>query len=105
MEKIKIKGDGLLNNDEKELLNKLLNEYASKIERELKKSSLELHIKVYDREGQRKKFSLNLRALSPAGVIEASDADWDFARTLHKTFNKLMNEIEHQFHISDQHKR
>jgi hypothetical protein len=105
MEKIKIKGDELLNKNEKELLNKLLNEYFSKVERKLKKSSLDLHIKIYDKEGQRKKFSLNLRALSPAGTIEASDADWDFARTLHKVFNKLIIEIEHQFHISDQHKR
>ncbi len=105
MGKIKLKGDELLNSEEKALLDKLIDEYSLKIEQKLKKASLDLHIKVYDKEGQRKKFSLNLRAFSPAKTIEASDADWDFARTSHKVFNKLMNEIEHQFHVSDQHKR
>ena len=105
MKRIKIKGDDLLNRDEKVILDKLTDEYLNKIQRKFQNSLLEVHIKVYDKDGQRKKFSLNVHLISTKGNIDASDADWDFSRVLHKVFNKILNEIEHRFHISDQHKR
>ena len=51
---------------------------------------------------KKKKFSIHIR-IDSTKVFEADYADWDLARAIHKTLNKLMNQIEHQFHVSDQH--
>lgn len=104
MQAIEIKGVELLDDKEKETANQLLNEYYPKIKIKLKNIlSLKAHIKEYHKEGKRKKYSIHVEAIAPAKIFEASAFDWDFARTLHKAMNKIMNEIEHRLHISNQH--
>ena len=86
--------------------NKLFSEYSRKIESKLKKiSSFVVHVKEYNKTGSRKKFSIHVRVVAPTGILEADAWDWDFRRTLHKVFKKLEHEIEHKFHVSDEHKR
>jgi len=100
---IHAKGVELLNEREKQLVNRLLNEYYGKIHRQLKNEvSFEVHIKTYQKEGKAKKFSINVRAVFGRAVFEANADDWDLARCVHKVMNKIMNEIEHKFHVSDQ---
>ena len=104
MEAIEVKGVEILTEREKRLSNKLLNEYYLRVQRQLKNfTSLRLHVKEYKKEGKSKKYSMRIEAISPARKFEANASDWDFSRTLHKVLNKVISEIEHTIHSSDQH--
>jgi len=103
MEKITIKGAEQLTEEEKQITNKLLEEAYSKIQRMLKNDVfLQLIIKEHNKEGQRKRYSLTLDLRSETIHFKAEADDWDFARTLHKIINKVKEEIEHKFHVSEQ---
>mgnify|MGYP001595894137 CR=1 FL=1 len=105
MNSIEITGIEILTEKEKEVADKLLKEYYLKIQRQLKKIiSLKLYIKEYKKEGKGKKYSINIEVIAPAPkIFKANAHDWDFARTLHKVLNKIINEIEHELHVSEQH--
>ena len=95
---------GMKELDEKErfVYNKLSSEYSAKIERQLKTVNLiEVLIKDYSKEGKSKKYSIHVKVFSNTRNFDGGAADWDFARTLHKAFIKVINEIEHEFHVSD----
>ncbi len=103
MEKITLKGAEQLSEAEKEIVNKLLNEAYPKIQRMLKNDVfLDLIIKEHNKEGKRKRYSLTLDVKSETIHFKAEADDWDFARTLHKIINKVKEEIEHKFHVSEQ---
>lgn len=99
-------GTEKLTEKEKFLVNKLLNEYYERIQRQLKNQIfLECNIKEHETTGKiskARKYSVHVK-ISGTKVFEADYADWDLARAVHKTMNKLMNEIEHKFHSSEQH--
>jgi len=107
-----IYGSGInqLTEKEKSLVNRLLNEYYLRIQRQLKNLTfLEFNTKEYEKTGKgkieknkAKKYSVHVKIFSTR-VFEADYADWDLARAVHKVMNKLMNEIEHKFHASEQH--
>ncbi len=100
---IQISGVELLNENEKDKINKILVDNHRKIQNHFKDPIfIEFHLKEYNREGKVKKFSIHVRIHGAAGFFEADYADWDLARTIHKTMNKLLNELEHRFHVSDQ---
>ncbi|MGD2072616.1 MAG: hypothetical protein PVG65_03915 [Candidatus Thorarchaeota archaeon] len=103
MKAIEVKGVSVLNSSQTTLANKILNEYYVKIQRQLKNfTSLKLHVKAYEKgNGSRKKYSLRVEVISPTRKFESNAHDWDFARTLHKVLNKVINEIEHETHASD----
>ena len=104
MQPIQIKGIDILTEQEKRLANKLLNEYFPKIKRQVKNIiSLKVHIKEYEKEGKRKKYSINIKIINSTDVFEANADNWDFARTMHKVLNKIENEVENRFHPSEQH--
>lgn len=88
-----------LNEEEKTVLKELSEEYYEKIKRSLKNmTSLAVHVKIYKNEGSRKKYSLHVRAIAPTDIIETDkEADWDLARTLHKSFKNIERQIEHKF--------
>lgn len=103
MEKIIIKGEEQLTKEEKEIATKLLDETYPKIQRMLKNEVfLSLIIKEHNKEGQRKRYSLSLDIRSETIHFKSEADDWDFARTLHKIINKVKEEIEHKFHVSEQ---
>lgn len=98
-----------LNEEEKETLDRLLNEYYEKIKRELKKDIvINLNLKIYEKgeKGERgkKKYSLNLKIVNSV-VFKSDSDDYDLARAIHKAFNKVMREIEHRLHVSNQNKK
>ncbi|HLC78724.1 MAG TPA: hypothetical protein VJH92_06380 [Candidatus Nanoarchaeia archaeon] len=100
---IEVKGIDLLNELEKGEANGLLEDGFKKLKRKLKESSrLKVHIKVYSPEGNRRKFSINFELFFASSHLEASVAEWDFSKAIHNGFEKLGNQIEHKFHISDQ---
>jgi ribosome-associated translation inhibitor RaiA len=100
-----VKGEEKLTETELEAINKIINENYEKIKRILKSDfSIRLHIKTYDNEGAKRKYSLNMQVTNNAKKIEATDADWDFARSLHRIIDKIKTQIEHMYKTSEQNK-
>lgn len=103
MEPIEINGIELLNDEEREIANKLLNEYYSKIQRKIKNvTSLRTYFKKYDKNG-RVKYSIDVDVIAPGKIFQTKAFDWTLAKALHKVLNKMMNKIEHALHSSEQH--
>ena len=103
---IETKGFDVLENLEKTDFERLVSDYSKKIQRRLKNiEALSFHLKEYNKEGNRKKFSIHVRVTGPFKTFEASSDDWDFNRTVHQVFQKLENEIESTFHVSNQHRK
>jgi len=105
MEAIQYKGLDLITPENRIVLGTLSSNCYEKIKRSLhNECSLVVHLKKYDGKGggegkekQRVKYSIAVRAVAPTKIFEASAADWDFARTLHKVFKEIEGEIEHHF--------
>ncbi len=93
-----------LDDSEKEVLNTLSTEYYQKLKTALNNvTSLVVHIKKYKKEGTRHKYSIHIRLIAPTRAFESTKAvDWDFARTLHKSFKNLENQIKHKLHSDEQ---
>ncbi|MBS3071113.1 hypothetical protein J4407_02325 [Candidatus Pacearchaeota archaeon] len=98
-------GFDLIDENDKKDFDKIFEEYSERIQKKLKNiSSFTIHLKEYNKEGARKKFCVYIHILAPTRVAFKAEAfDWDFKRTLHKAFNKIEQEIEHKFHLSDEH--
>ena len=104
MNKIEIKGIELLDEEEKQIANKLFDGYYPKIERIAKNDLLlKVHIKEYDKDGKKSKYSINAEAIFSGKMLSSSSWDYDLARAIHKSMKKLETEIEHKFHTSEQH--
>ncbi len=105
MVNLKTIGFEVLTEKTKEEFQKLWNEYSKKIENKLKNiESIKIHLKEHS-PGGRIKFSIHAAVNYSKKVLEADAVDWDLKRTFHKVFNKIETEIEHIFHVSDQHKK
>jgi hypothetical protein len=108
MDGIEIKGIEQLNENEKFELNKLVEAYKDKLKRKTKSEySLKLTLKKYtkgreDTKDARARYSIQAMIKGETHSFEASAEDWDFNRTVHKTFEKIINEIEHAYHSSEQ---
>ena len=101
---LKTIGFEVLNEKTKDDFQKLWKEYSKKIKNKLKNvESVKIHLKEHS-PGGRIKFSIHTTVSYSGKVLEADAVDWDLKRTFHKVFNKIENEIEHTFHVSDQHK-
>ena len=97
METIQIKGIDELNDEEKELVNTLANEYYGKIQRGLKNiTSMSLHIKQHSKTGNRHKSDIRVKVIAPSNSFESQESDWDLARTLHRVFKNIERQIEHR---------
>jgi len=105
MIKLQTKGFEALTEKTKAEFEKLWAEYSVKIERRLKNAeSCKIHLKEYS-PGGKTKFSIHALVIYAGKSMEADSSDWDLRRTFHKVFNKIEQEIEHKFHVSDQHRR
>lgn len=101
MEPIQVTGIDVLDEKEKILANKIINEYYEKIFRELQNiTSVAVHIKAHTKGGKAKKFDIRAKAIAPTKIIEAQESDWDLARTLHRVFKNIERQIEHRFRDS-----
>ncbi len=102
---LKTKGFDVLTPKTKGEFQKLWDEYSAKIERKLKNvESCRIHLKEYS-PGGKTKFSIHALVTYAGKVLEADASDWDLNRTFHKVFGKIEQEIEHKFHVSDQHQK
>lgn len=106
MEGIQIEGIGLLKKEEKYQLNKIVNDYADKIERGIKNDfTIDLKLKEYETAGKKDKqhkYSISVTIKTSTKKLSADASDWDLNRTLHSVFKKILVEIEHKFRVSEQ---
>lgn len=86
---------------EQELVQRVSTENFEKIKRMLKNiTKVKVQIKVYDKEGKRKKYSIHIQASSATNELDVDKAqDYDLARAIHKGFEDLKNLIEHRMHL------
>ncbi len=90
-----------LGDDEQERVKDMTTKYYEKFIRTLKETtSFSVHVKEYKKEGGNTKYSIHVRINVPGKILEVEKADWDLARTLHKVFDAMENEIDH--HINSQ---
>ena len=88
-------GFELLNEEEKNIFEKVLKDYMYKIEGKVKNiSSVKIHLKEGHIEGKRKRYDLHVKIIVPKRNFEASASDWDFSVTLHQVFKRIEEEIE-----------
>lgn len=99
-EVIQFVGVNELSPEEQTLVSSLSTDHYNKIKRELHNiTSLVVHVKTYEKEGHRKKFSLHVRCIAPTRIFESCKShDWDLARALHKAFEDIRREIGHALH-------
>ena len=102
--KIGLKGIDGLEDEEKNSVKQVMIADLSKLERGIVLELADVHIKIYNEEGNRKKYSVHLRVSISEKVFEANAHDWDLRKALHMVVDKLANELEKRFHLSDKHK-
>jgi hypothetical protein len=112
MERVQIKGIEELTKEEKYQLNKIVNDYYDKIKRSLKNDfTLQIKIKAYQKTGKgkieknsnkKKKYSIQAMIHTATKKLESNASDWDLNRTMHAVLKKILEEIEHVFHASNQ---
>jgi len=78
----------------------LTTEYFKKIKRSVNNLvNITLQIKTYDKEGKRKKYSINLRLNAPTKEFASNRADdWELTRAIHKSFKDILTQIKHTLH-------
>ena len=89
-------------------LNKMVENYKEKIKWKTKSDFiLKIVIKTHskkadDKDNKRKHYSLQATIKGESQTIDASADDWDFNKAVHLLFDKLLTEIEHKYHSSEQ---
>lgn len=79
-------------------LRKIAANEAFKLQRQIRKDfQLTMHLKAYEKEGGRQKFSVNLRIEFPGQMIASSQEDWTLETAVRKTFNNAKNKVESKF--------
>lgn len=109
MDGIEIKGLELLSETEKNELNKEIINYSEKLKWKTKTNfRLKIAIKVHskkadDKDNKRRRYSVQAMLKGETSNFDASAEDWNFNKVCHIIFEKLLNEIEHRYHSSEQH--
>lgn len=85
--------------EEKQIFDRLTEEYGDKLSRDLNGGLIVLHPKKYDKDGKRARYCINLRAEMPDFMFSAEAEEWDLAKALHKAFIKLENEVKKRFKL------
>ncbi len=98
---IQFVGVNELSSEEQALVQKLTTEHYEKIKRDLNNNAnMTVHVKCYEKDGNRKKYSMHVRVIGPTKQnFESCNADdWELPRALHKAFEDIQNQIHHKLH-------
>ena len=108
MESIELRGVEQLSENERFELNKLIDSYREKLKWKTKSDYvLKVVVKKYsknkgDEKDVKAKYSFQGVVKGETQVFEASSDGWDFNKAVHQLFEKLITEIEHSYHSSEQ---
>jgi ribosome-associated translation inhibitor RaiA len=103
MEEIQIIGVDEVSEAEKDIINRLANEYYEKLKRALKNEiSVRIHIKEHSKAGKRHKSDIRVQLIAPTRRFDAQESDWDLAKALHKVFENIERQLQHKLRVDDQ---
>lgn len=99
-EVIQFVGVSELSADEQSTISALSTEYFNKIKRELHNiTNLTVHVKCYQKEGSRKKYSMHVKVSAPTQIFDSSkNDDWELPKALHMAFTSILHQIQHKLH-------
>lgn len=98
------KNAGTLSSGDKDMINSIADEYLAKIERYLKEIiSFDIHLKCFEKKGNVKRFYINARLIGSGKNFDVSAENWILRDAVKDAMERLMNEIEHKCHASDNH--
>lgn len=89
-------GVNSLNENELSKLSDYSQKFYNKTCKHLNDPLVILHVKKMKNSGKRCKYSVHSRVEAPNLLASVEYSDWDFARTLNKTLEKVEIEIEHK---------
>lgn len=91
---------------EKESFQKVASNESFKLQRLVHNDfKLIIHLKSYDKDGARQKFSVTMRLDYPGKLVEATAVDWDVVTALRKAFDGTKNEIKKMFRKTQSRKK
>ena len=62
-------------------------------------TNMKVHIKTYQKEGAKKKYSVHIQVSYPGGILESCKShDFELPRAVHKSFDDIRTQIKHKFH-------
>jgi|TARA_Y100000310_G_scaffold345729_1_gene468928 hypothetical protein len=99
MDNLQFIGLNKLDDLESSTVQRLTEKFYPKVDREFNGVNLSLDIKKHDPDGKRAKYSIHLKIVHPniKNILTAKQFDWDLKTALHKTFDSLLNEVNHKF--------
>ena len=99
-EVIQFVGVSDLSAEEQATVNSITTEHFEKIKRDLQNiTNMTVHVKCYQKEGGRKKYSMHVKVAAPTRIFDSSNADdWELPRALHKAFEDIRHQIQHRLH-------
>lgn len=65
-------------------------------------SKIDVMAKPYHEEGKNKEYSIYVAVNLGSRKFEADNRDWRLSPGVRNAFEKIMQELEHEFHLSDQ---
>jgi ribosome-associated translation inhibitor RaiA len=97
------KGTENLSDYDKNLINGLSEEYEKRIERHFNDINLfEIRVRCFSKEGNVKRYEIDARVIVPGFNFEASADERILQAAVNNALDKIMNEIEHKVHLSNQ---
>jgi len=100
-EHIQFVGVSELSPEDQESVSKITTEHYDKIKRSVHNlTNLTVHVKTYQQDGNRKKYSMHVRVDTPTKqqFVSTNSDDWELPKALHKAFEDIMNQIHHKLH-------
>ena len=92
-------GVSKLSIEDQDIVQRLSTEYYEKIKRAIKNiTSITVHCKCHDKEGNRKKYSFHIHCVCPSKSFESNKHhDFELSKACHKAFKALLKEVQHNF--------
>ncbi|MFW5846695.1 MAG: hypothetical protein ACOCUU_00910 [Nanoarchaeota archaeon] len=100
--KQEIKGFDNLTGFERFLINRIIQKNLGKVKKYVgEPSRFRFFVKSYSNEGKNKRTSIHLEIKLNNRNFEADAQGWNSSKVTKSIFEKLLNQIEHEFHTSD----
>jgi ribosome-associated translation inhibitor RaiA len=97
---IQFTGVSALDAMEQDTVQVLSREYYAKIKRQIQNvTNISVHVKCYELEGKRKKYSIHVKVAAPMQIFAADKAhSWELPVAIHEAFQDIQNQITHRLH-------
>lgn len=103
-ELFEIDDSGKLSLEEREILEQAFEKYNKKIIRLVKKlECIKVKVRLTHENQDKKKYSLSLLVFLRTRNFESDSSGWSLHEAITDSFEKILNEIEHAYHISETH--